>query len=523
MNDDAYKVRFSDGGDERFCGALPVYEEQCVKESSEDFILPDYLPDVKKIAAVFPTAVIKGRFPGSGTLEFDGEAHYRILYIAEDQSLKSALFITGFEDKIGCGEVSSDCVDLLTPLCENVSVRLLNPRKINIKSANGARVQIFRRHSSLPQLVGASLEESERTVQCRTEEIDSVNVLNLRENGLTLSEDLNFEAAMPSATELIFGRVQPVVQDCRVSEGEAQIRGAAEIDCAVSVGKTDAGREEWMPMHFSLSFSQTVKNEGLHEGGECFCLLSPEGSEFRLREDEFGQKRVIEFDMTYLCDLRVFYPKKVSVITDAYSTEKETECALSDKTFVSFLAPLKGSFSVNESVALDLPEDGGYTLAQFFLAPELHLAEESGKEDGALLEGSCAAYLILRDGAGAPDVRRTGIPLRFRTGKKAEEGSAAQISCKVSGARLRVDKNILTCDFEVGFFGQLLGKNRVTTMDELRVLPEKRQAVGRRGSVILYFPGENEPVFEIAKRYGVPAGELDAQSGAPGALFIACR
>ena len=191
MNDDC-KVDFSLPGAERFSGALPVYEEKRTKESSEDFILPDYLPDIKKIAAVFPEAVIKGRFSGGGTLEYDGEVHYKILYIAEDQSLKSATFVTGFDDKIGNSALSADCVDILTPVCENVNIRLLNPRKVSIKSANGAFVQVFKRHSSLPQLVGASVEESGRTLQCRIEEIDSVNVLDLRENGLTLSEDLNF-------------------------------------------------------------------------------------------------------------------------------------------------------------------------------------------------------------------------------------------------------------------------------------------------------------------------------------------
>ena len=520
MNDDC-KVDFSIPDAERFSGALPVFEEKRTKESSEDFILPDYLPDIKKIAAVFPEAVIKGRFSGGGTLEYDGEVHYKILYIAEDQSLKSATFVTGFDDKIGSSALTVDCVDILTPLSENVNIRLLNPRKVNIRSANGASVQVFKRHSSLPQLVGASVEESGRTLQCRVEEIDGVNVLDLRENGLTLSEDLNFEAAMPSALDLLFGRVQPVVMDCRVSEGEAQVRGSAEIDCVLCTGRDENGREEWMPQHYSLVFSQTVKNEGLHEGGECFCILSPEGSEFRLREDEFGQKRVIEFDMTYLCDLRVLYPKKLSVVTDAYSTEKETECDLSEKTFCSFLAPLKGSFSVNESVTLDLPEEGGYTVAQFFAFPELHLSSERGKDGCALLEGSCAVHLILRDAAGAPDVRRTSIPLRFRAGKTAGENASAQIASRVSGARMRLDKNILSCDFEVGFFGQLLEKNEVTTMDELRVLPERRQSAGRRGSVILYFPEKDEPLFSIAKRYGVPVSDLNAEDG--GALFIPCR
>ncbi len=506
---------FRGGEDEEFCCALPVYEEERLKEAGDDFILPDYLPDIRKIVATFPTATVKGRFIGSGTLEYEGEVSYKILYIAEDQSLKSALFVTGFEDKIGNEELSQDCVDLIVPVCEGVNVRMLNPRKLNIRSNCGAKVSVFKRHCNVPMLLGANTLEDEARLQCKVDRIDSVNVLNLRENGLTLSEDLNFEAAMPTAVELLFGRAVPVMQDCRVTEGEAQIRGSAEIYCLVSTGSDKEGREEILPLTFSLSFSQTVKNEGLHEGGECFCTLLPEGCEFRLRDDEFGQKRVIEFDMTYLCDLTVYYPKSVSLLSDAYSLEKETELSLSEKIFYRFCAPLKGGFSVNESATLDLPEDGGYTLVQSFLFPDLHLASEPDKEGKTVLEGDCGISLLLRDSAGAPDVRRTTIPLRFKTDKKAEEHQTGEVACRASGVRCRLDKNILTCDFEVGFFGQLLSKDPVQTVDEIRILPEIRKTPGKRGSVILYFPEKNEAFFDIAKRYGVPVDSL--ASGIPGA------
>ena len=144
------KPDFRRGEDENFCGAGEVFREKRLKESSEDYILPDYLPDIKKVAAVFPAATIKGRFLGSGTLEYEGEACYKVLYVAEDQTLRTAVFLTGFEDKIGNEELTEDCVELLTPLCEGVNVRLLNPRKLNIRSQNGADVAVYKRRCYMP-------------------------------------------------------------------------------------------------------------------------------------------------------------------------------------------------------------------------------------------------------------------------------------------------------------------------------------------------------------------------------------
>lgn len=520
------KPNFRVGEDEDFCAADRIYKGCSIKESSEDFILPDYLPDIKKIVGTFPSALIKGRFLGSGTLEYEGEVSYRILYVAEDKSLRSVSFLTGFDEKVGGEQFSAECVEVILPLCENVSVRLLNPRKVNIRSSNGADVSVYKRHCHLPALYGARTADDEQALETKTVLVEAANILNLRENGLTLSEDISFEAAMPNATELIFSRVVPCVQDCRIFEGEVQIRGVADLFCLLSAGKTEEGKEEWILLSRPLSFSQTLKNENLHEGGKCFAKLYPEGSEFRLREDEFGQKRVVEFDMTYLCDLTVCYDKQVAVCKDVYSLEKETENGYSEKQFYSPLAPLKGGFSVNESVTLDLPEDGGYRLVHAFAEPMLKVLPEL-KNGRAVIKGECGLFLLLKDSAGAPDVRRSTLPLRFVTDVSLPHGKPeGLLSVKATGVRCRLERNTLSCDMEISFHGLLLCCRTEQTVDTIRILPEKRNTPGKRGSVILYYPEKGESMFEIAKKYGVPADTLaqhNASEKEDGPLLIYCK
>ncbi|MBQ8398763.1 MAG: hypothetical protein IJX08_02220 [Clostridia bacterium] len=517
---------FRSGEDVEFCGAVRLYDGRHVKDQSEDFILPDYLPDIKKIASVFPGTAIKGRFLGSGTLEYEGEVSYRVLYVAEDHTLKSALFLTGFEDKIGGEEFGEDCVEVIAPLCENVSVRLLNPRKLNIRSSIGADVSVYKRRCHLPVLYGARTADDERALEPRIVYEDGANVMTLKESGLTLSEDISFEAAMPNGRELVFGRAVPSVQDCRTLEGEVQIRGVVDLFCLIEGESIVEGdKKEWIMLSRPISFSQTLKNEHLHEGGRCFVNLSPEGMEFRLREDEFGQKRVVEFDMTYLCDMTIFYEKPIAVCIDAYSLERETEKDAAQQTFCAPVAPLKGGFSVNESVQVDLPEEGGYRLMHVFAEPKMSASAE-GKNGKVLLEGECALSLLLMDSAGNPDVRRSTLPLRFLTDIPVPQGSMHDdLSCKASGMRCRLDKNTLSCDMEIVFHGLLLSCREISAVQSIRILPEKRSKPGKRGSVILYYPEEGESFFEIAKKYGVTAAGLTAENteNADGPLVICCK
>ena len=503
------KPNFRNGEDEDFCCAKMLTNEERTRESAEDYILPDYLPDVKKVAAVFPQALIKGRFMGSGTLEYDGEVRYKILYISEDGEYKSVTFLTGFEDKIGNGEYSEDCLECIVPVCRAASVRMINPRKLNIRSQNGARVTVYKRACCMPQLYGALCEDDEKALECALEKVKGMNVLSLYESGLTLSEDLSFDAVMPTAEEIVFSNALLDVQECRVSEGEAQFRGTADVCCLISAQPDAAGVKQTIRLDRTLNFTQTVKNEKLHEGGVCSAMLEPVNCEFRLSEDEFGQKRVIEFDMTYLCDLTVFYPKEVTVMTDGFSTANETDLTVKSRSFSGLQSPLKGSFSVNESVRTDLPENEGYTLDSCFLVPELRGgADEDGKY---LLSGSCAVTLLVKDSAGAADVRRVSVPLRFKTDVSVPENTTERLFCRASGVRCRLDKNILSCDFEIGFCGYVVSSTDLQTVESLRILKEARSLPGKRGSIILCYPAKEDTAFSIAKKYGVSPKTVEQQ------------
>ena len=503
------KPDFRAGEDENYCCAQRIYREERFRQESEDYILPDYLPDVKKTVGLYPQVIVKGRFMGSGTLEYNGEVRYKILYISEDDRLKSVTFFTGFEDKIGGEGFGEECVECIEPEVRAPVVRMINPRKFSISAQIGATVTVWRRRCCLPELYGALTSGDEEALVCLSNELDAVNVLSLRENGLTVSEDLNFDAATPSADELIFFSVDPAPLDCRLYDGEAQFRGNVRVHCLMTSAPDASGQRETIVFERTVFFTQSVKNKALHEGGTAQAALTVENCECRLREDEFGQKRVLECDLTYACELTVYYPKKTLTVADAYSVVNEVDLTYDLSDLVSLAAPLKGNFSVNENLTVDLPEGAGFALTDVFLTPELRVDSEDGR---AVLNGTCAVTLLLRDGAGGFDMRRASFPLRFRTDVQTDGGEIfGRICARAEGVRARMDKDRLSLDFEVGYYGCVLKNKSEKTMTALRILPEKRTVPGRRGSILLYYPEASEGVFETAKKYGVRPESIEKQ------------
>ena len=134
------KPDFRAGEDENYCCAQRVFREERFRQESEDYILPDYLPDVKKTVGIYPQAIVKGRFLSSGTLEYSGEVRYKILYISEDERLYGVTFFTGFEDKIGNENFEEECVECIEPEVRAPVLRMINPRKFSITAQIGAVV-----------------------------------------------------------------------------------------------------------------------------------------------------------------------------------------------------------------------------------------------------------------------------------------------------------------------------------------------------------------------------------------------
>ena len=125
---------FRDRENDQFCAAMMVHETNNQRELADDFILPDYLPDVKKVVWVQACPRLGNRFLGSGILEFEGAVAYKVLYIAEDNRVRCAAFLSDFKNKIENEDLGEECVDVLTPVANAVMCRLQNPRKLNIPS-----------------------------------------------------------------------------------------------------------------------------------------------------------------------------------------------------------------------------------------------------------------------------------------------------------------------------------------------------------------------------------------------------
>jgi hypothetical protein len=80
---------FSSSKEEKNCLLTDSAGETLFAECAEDFVLPDYLPEIRKLIRVDALPVSTGHFVGSEEVEFAGQVRYTLLYTDAEGKLTS--------------------------------------------------------------------------------------------------------------------------------------------------------------------------------------------------------------------------------------------------------------------------------------------------------------------------------------------------------------------------------------------------------------------------------------------------
>lgn len=107
------------------------YHKEC--ESVREYVLPDYMGDVKKILSVNARVVPSGKFIDDRVADFSGSVVYQVLYSDSEGTLTSVDTSSDWDASLNLAD--SKYVDSGADFrVESVSLRLLGPRKMVLKS-----------------------------------------------------------------------------------------------------------------------------------------------------------------------------------------------------------------------------------------------------------------------------------------------------------------------------------------------------------------------------------------------------
>ncbi len=220
------------------------------KESSCDYILPDYLGDVRKVLKTNASLSPTGQFSGEGSCDVSGVVNYEMIYLDSDNKLSSASFTSDYDFSFPKSDESY--VDsYVDSEISSYSIRVTGPRRLSAKCSVMSEISVI--EASSPSAVGDGMLD---------ESIEKITK-NVRREVLTLGESAERELAeeierlenIPAEDiEIITSSAFVKITETNAVDGGVEIRGSVVVGAVIRT-------PEMTPFAIKreIPFSETVK------------------------------------------------------------------------------------------------------------------------------------------------------------------------------------------------------------------------------------------------------------------------
>ncbi|MBQ4612533.1 MAG: DUF3794 domain-containing protein [Clostridia bacterium] len=375
-----------------------------------DFILPEYCPDVAVVLKCLIKPYVQSRRFNGNVLTVDGTAVVRVLYLDEE---RRCVREAEFSQPINCSLHGQNECDRALPIVDvavdYVNCRAVSPRRIEVRSgltvsarAYAAQTAELPARSADERLFTKGVQKTVATPLVETEKIVTVNEL------------LDFDSALPAAEQLLGGDCTAVVNDCKLLNDKAIVKGQIYLH---QLYTDDCTAGSTYVLDYTVPFSLIMDVDGACDGllhAASVALLSD-------TEECVGGSRgpntALEFTAKLLVQLHVYQTTQANFILDAYHADYPVTLGKQEISLRSPVGALRQSVSLQKSVAL--PETELKEIVDTWVLPQTVVGRQ---ENGhAQIDVQVIVCMLVRDAEGTvayferPEELRVDCPMALPT------------------------------------------------------------------------------------------------------------
>ena len=476
---------------------IPMLQRSVTTELSEEFSIPDYQPEIKRILRVEARAMPADRYVGPSSAEFSGKMQYTLFYVGEDGELYGCSFEGDYRVLQPVeipGDVTGDGIlcdaDIFS---ETVSGRLLSPRKFLIKTRLHSEIRLYATRTLEEEFPEDCASESlTETILCGTHLMGSSEGFHLFDEIPTSSDPVRVVACE--------GNVH--VSDLSCGDGKLGCRG----DLVLKLTTVQEGSGDAPTILFrSLPFDATLDLDGLESGG----LASAGGS--MVACDVTVEEGKILCDAEVILSARALQKSPLTYTRDRYAVGKESSITTETCVCPVLLSSGVGNFTLSSTISLaeaGLSKDE--TIYDVTLTPVIR---EVSTEGGRLiLSGKCRCHAVLKNG-------EEWLPSEFEVPFKYDGGACREAepsdllaSAVALSSRAKIEADQLKIDGEIALSYTLSGEEMIERVASMTVGEPIAEPVA---SLHICYPTASDSLWTLAKRYHKPLATLAEANNLP--------
>lgn len=490
-------------------GAVPNSAQRCckiggeVREHSEDFMMPDYIPDIRRVAYCDVRAEVQKLSAENGRITWECMLTYTALLLGDDDTLRNVILQSRVEGDLKA-EGALDSTWLEVKL-ENAGMRALDPRRMNGRSRICVYAYAPCRVTTDPEIKGD--ESSAVYIEKKTKRVHYTTLVKAEQNDQRVSEDIELGSSMPEISDIIYCDVIPYLTACTVKDGHAELRGEAAMELLYA----DANGE-YFPhsARVPLSASFAVPYEDIRGA---FARARIGEVKAAAQTNSYGENKIIELDFSWDADINCALDDECEITSDLYSTAHEITIGKKDIVLDSYVGSFCGNLSIggeNSFEDLSISNVEGITAAR----ASAHISDVVRNENGrTVINGGVDVSIVCCVGGEKQGHSACEIKLPFKYERDLDpEGNDFDCRCSVnvSSVKARVDHSKIRVDCELVISGIMTAPFAEKGISEVEI---KEPLSFERAPMTLCFNSSGDGLWEIAKRYKVTPAEILERNG----------
>lgn len=286
----------------------------------DDFNIPDTKEDIAKIVAKSGHIIIDEVIPTDGKVKVTGTVVFKVLYktATEKQDIEVYEGEILFEDQVNVDGVSHNHQAESFCKLEDITVSMINSRKIEVRGLIGNVVSVFEEN----QVNGATDLENGQGIECQYKNaVITETVINKRDM-FKIKEDVEIPQNKPNIRDITWSQIELRNMDIKAVDGAINVRGEVEIFVIYK------GMEEHLPIQYVFlvkSISREIECQGAKAGMIIEANTSIGKGDVVIRQDQDGEDRIIGVDYSVDMNIKMYEDMDIRFLSDMYSPDIEIE------------------------------------------------------------------------------------------------------------------------------------------------------------------------------------------------------
>lgn len=283
----------------------------------EDKNMKDQSPDIVRILMEDGEVSVEEVRPLKDGAEIRGKLKYHILYLSNERQrqlnkLSGEIF---WEEKIRVEGMEPTDVVSTKKSIEDIKCSLINSGKINIKALICLEVTVkeIRDEEIITRIEKEGMEQKQ-------EKLLVSNLVLQRKDSLRMKEEVELPEKFPAIEQLLWKSMELKRWEVKPLEDRILIQWESDL---FILYKALAEEEEIKSFEATVKYNTNLECEGSSSKMVENIIPNIKSWNIQVKEDQDGEDRILEAEMIFEPELRLYEEKEIFMITDVYGIREE--------------------------------------------------------------------------------------------------------------------------------------------------------------------------------------------------------